>query len=99
MQTVCKQKNTASVLTLFLNTKWFVESQDVGKGLLWQFCILSAKIAFIVLTLKIVYLSTYGKNVVIKIVIFGRGGGQVVSVLVFYPDNPSSNPAEAFSFL
>ena len=27
-----------------------------------------------------------------------RGGGQVVSVLAFYSDNPSSNPAEANSF-
>ena len=25
---------------------------------------------------------------------FGRGGGQVVSVLAFYSDDPSSNPAE-----
>ena len=28
----------------------------------------------------------------------GRGGGQVVSVLALYFDNPSANPAEAFSF-
>ena len=28
----------------------------------------------------------------------GRGGGHVVSVLVFYSDDPSSNPAEAYSF-
>ena len=28
----------------------------------------------------------------------GRGGGQVVSVLAFYSDNPSSNPADAYSF-
>ena len=27
-----------------------------------------------------------------------RGGGQVVSVLAFYSDNPSLNPAEAYSF-
>ena len=27
-----------------------------------------------------------------------RGGGQVVSVLAFYSDDPSSNPAEAYSF-
>ena len=26
----------------------------------------------------------------------GRCGGQVVSVLAFYSDNPSSNPAEAY---
>ena len=26
------------------------------------------------------------------------GGGQVVSVLAFYSDNPSSNPADAYSF-
>ena len=28
----------------------------------------------------------------------GRGGGQVVSVLAFYSDDPSSNPAEVYSF-
>ena len=28
----------------------------------------------------------------------GRGGGQVVSVLAFYSDDPSSNPAEAYNF-
>ena len=28
----------------------------------------------------------------------GRGGGQVVIVLAFYSDDPSSNPAEAYSF-
>ena len=28
----------------------------------------------------------------------GRGGGQVVSELAFYSDDPSSNPAEAYSF-
>ena len=28
----------------------------------------------------------------------GRGGGQVVSVLAFYSDDPSSNPAETCSF-
>ena len=28
----------------------------------------------------------------------GRGCGQVVSALAFYSDDPSSNPAEAFSF-
>ena len=28
----------------------------------------------------------------------GRGGGQVVSVLTFHSDDPSSNPAEAYSF-
>ena len=27
-----------------------------------------------------------------------RGGGQVVSVLAFYFNNPSSNPTEAYSF-
>ena len=27
--------------------------------------------------------------------ILGRGGGQMVSVLAFYSDDPSSNPAEA----
>ena len=26
---------------------------------------------------------------------YGRGGGQVVSMLAFYSDDPSSNPAEA----
>ena len=30
----------------------------------------------------------------------GRGGGgQVVSVLAFYSDNPSSNPSEGYSFI
>ena len=28
----------------------------------------------------------------------GRGGGQVVSELAFYSDNPSSNPAEVYNF-
>ena len=28
----------------------------------------------------------------------GRGGGQVVNVLTFYSDDPSSNPSEAYSF-
>ena len=28
----------------------------------------------------------------------GRGGGQVVSVLAYYSDNPSSNPAEVYIF-
>ena len=28
----------------------------------------------------------------------GRGGGQVVSVLTFYFDDPSSNPTEAYIF-
>ena len=28
----------------------------------------------------------------------GRGGGQVVSVLAFYTNNTSSNPAETYSF-
>ena len=27
-----------------------------------------------------------------------RGGGQVVSMLAFYSENPSSNPADAYSF-
>ena len=29
---------------------------------------------------------------------WGRGGGQVVSVLAFYSDDPSSSPAEGCSF-
>ena len=29
----------------------------------------------------------------------GRGGGQVVSVLAFYSDDPGSNPADAYSFV
>ena len=28
----------------------------------------------------------------------GRGGGKVVSVLAFYSDDPSSNPAKVYSF-
>ena len=27
-----------------------------------------------------------------------RGGGQVVSVIAFYSDDPSSNPADIYSF-
>ena len=27
-----------------------------------------------------------------------RGGGQVISVLAFYSNDPSSNPAEAYNF-
>ena len=27
-----------------------------------------------------------------------RGGGQVVSMLVFFSNDPSSNPAEVYSF-
>ena len=35
----------------------------------------------------------------IKIVLHvGRGGGQVVSMLAFFSDDPSSNPADAYSF-
>ena len=29
---------------------------------------------------------------------FGRGGGQVISILTCYSDDPSSNPAEAYNF-
>ena len=29
---------------------------------------------------------------------WGRGGGQVVSVLAFYFVDPSSNPAETYSY-
>ena len=28
----------------------------------------------------------------------GRGGGQVVSALAFYSDDPSSNPTEVYNF-
>ena len=28
----------------------------------------------------------------------GRGGGQVVSMLAFYSDDPSSNPVDDYSF-
>ena len=28
----------------------------------------------------------------------GRGGGQVLSVLAFYSDDPSSNPTEVYNF-
>ena len=28
----------------------------------------------------------------------GRGGGQVVSVLAFYSDDPSLNPADVYNF-
>ena len=29
----------------------------------------------------------------------GRGGGQVVSMLAFYNDDPNSNPVKAYTFL
>ena len=38
------------------------------------------------------------KNLDIPRIYLGRGGGQVVTVLAFYSDNPSSNAAEAYSF-
>ena len=31
--------------------------------------------------------------------VLGRGGGQVVSVLAFYSNDPSLNPTEAYSFV
>ena len=34
----------------------------------------------------------------LNILSMGCGGGQVVSVLAYYSDNPSSNPTEAYSF-
>ena len=34
----------------------------------------------------------------IIMLLLGRGGGQVVSVLAFYSDDPSSNPAEVYNF-
>ena len=33
-----------------------------------------------------------------KIILVSRGGGQMVSLLAFNSDNPSSNPAEAYIF-
>ena len=33
-----------------------------------------------------------------KSLLLGRGGGQVVRVLAFYSDCPSSNPADGYSF-
>ena len=33
-----------------------------------------------------------------KMACLSRGGGQVVSVLAFYSDDPSSNPAEVYNF-
>ena len=33
-----------------------------------------------------------------KILTLGRGGAQVVTVVAFFSDDPSSNPPEAFSF-
>ena len=33
------------------------------------------------------------------IIMQGRGGGQVVSVLAFYSNNPNSNPADVYSFI
>ena len=34
----------------------------------------------------------------LKMCFQGRGGGQVVSVLAFYSDYPSSNPTEVYNF-
>ena len=34
----------------------------------------------------------------VKVLMSGRGGGQVVSVLAFNSDDPSSNPAEVHNF-
>ena len=34
----------------------------------------------------------------LKFVVVGRGGGQVVSVLAFYSDDPSPNPVVAYNF-
>ena len=31
--------------------------------------------------------------------IWGRGGGQVVSLLAFYSDDPISSPTDAYSFI
>ena len=36
--------------------------------------------------------------IVNKAVAWGRGGGQVVSVLAFYSDDLSSHPADTYSF-
>ena len=36
---------------------------------------------------------------IITFLILGRGGGQGVSVLTFYSDDPSSNPAKVYNFL
>ena len=33
-----------------------------------------------------------------KTALLGRGGGQMVSVLAFYSDVPSSNPTEAYRY-
>ena len=38
------------------------------------------------------------QSLALNILFPGRGGGQVVSVLAFYSDNPSLNPADAYSF-
>ena len=37
-------------------------------------------------------------NYIIRMDSLGLGGGQVVSVLAFYSDDPSSNPAEVYNF-
>ena len=42
--------------------------------------------------------SIYCNHTHLKIDCLGRGGGQVVSVLAFYSDDPSSNPAEVYNF-
>ena len=33
-----------------------------------------------------------------NLLLLGRGGGQVVSMIAFYSDDPRSNPADVYSF-
>ena len=49
-------------------------------------------------TLTTVFVVTNNPTSKLKKFTEGRGGGQVVSVLALYSNDPSSNPAEAYSF-
>ena len=53
---------------------------------------------FFLVTLPLTYGLIFFKNLYHKLLHLGRGSGQVVSVLTFYSDDPSSNPAEVYNF-
>ena len=44
------------------------------------------------------YNKIFSYNLAQNLLNMGRGGGQVVSVLAFYSEDPSSNPAEVYSY-
>ena len=48
--------------------------------------------------MKTFLFSSFSADSINKMLCLGRGGGQVVSVLAFYSDDLSSNPAEVYNF-